>query len=246
MSKFIRDRFEKNFGASDFDNLMCPYGCQKTLNIKFDMDYECLASQEYNNDNIDDDYYSEFVRILECTSCCRVICLTGVKVSSLVMCGVTGVEDEIVEFTIRSHDCSFLPIEISDKWPNAVAGEIKSSGNHLFSDREACMNNLRKAIECLVDEFKIPSTGTIKGKDVFISLHNRIDSLCTQEKLSAPTKQLLTSVKWLGNKGSHSSSRIEKDDVLHAYDALKNVLDEIYVTPTILANAQKINTSKGN
>lgn len=58
---------------------------------------------------------------------------------------------------------------------------------------------------------------------------------------------MILAIKWLGNAGSHSRSKISFDDVLDAYEFLEHILQEVYVQKTkkLKARAKEVNKKKG-
>lgn len=242
MSKIVRGYFEGSISAVDIDNWPCPYCGTGNLKLIFSEKNESSEAKEYNY-VIGDDFRIEFVKVFKCAKCVNMFAINGVEIETPVSCPDTGEEDSIVECIISSHSCSFLPIDVSDEWPCKVVDEIKNSGKYLFSDHSACINSLRKAVELLMCEHGIPSTKPNKdGQEVFISLDKRIAEF---EKCVISTDKLLSSVKWLGNTGSHASGRLSKDSILHAYDSLKRVLDSLYVDIHLYKNADRIDKQKG-
>jgi hypothetical protein len=94
--------------------------------------------------------------------------------------------------------------------PETIRMEIRRSYPLVFADPASAANPLRSALECFMDE-----TGTIKernGKP--LTLHQRLVEF---KNFNANVAELLGSVKWLGNDGSHYGHGLTYDDLLKAY-----------------------------
>jgi hypothetical protein len=92
-------------------------------------------------------------------------------------------------------------ISLPDKLPRLVRQEIEKSFSLFWNDKGACANSLRKSVERLLDDFKIPSTKmNKKGEDCLIPLNKRIEEF---KKVDPEHSDALDALKFIGNIGSH-------------------------------------------
>jgi hypothetical protein len=131
-------------------------------------------------------------------------------------------------------------ISIPDDCPDTVKSPLTESFRLLFSSPSASANNVRIALEQLLNELKIKRFRLANGKRLIISLHSRIAKI---PQKYAELKDLMLAVKWLGNAGSHDNNGITIDDVFDAYEMTEHVLQEIYEPKRkrLKAIAKKVN-----
>lgn len=169
---------------------------------------------------------------------CRLICTNPSCKNIVVSTGtgsvdyepVYGLDDEISN--IKHWDYFqpkiFIPsldiFKVTADIPDDINKNIRKSFELFFINPAASLNQLRIAIEKLLDYLRIKKYSTSKGKRIPITLHTRIDLL---SKKYQNIKDLLIAVKWLGNTGSHSNN-ITIDDVMDAYDIFEVVLKELF------------------
>ncbi|MCB4762245.1 MAG: DUF4145 domain-containing protein [Sulfurovum sp.] len=129
--------------------------------------------------------------------------------------------------------------------PKEVEENIKVSFSLFFSNPPSAANYIRVALESLLTSLKVKRFNiNKKTKRQKITLHARIDLLPDKyEKI----RKTCEAIKWLGNEGSHSDSKITIDDVLNGYDMFSTILEELYEEKTkkLTKMVKKINTKKG-
>lgn len=141
----------------------------------------------------------------------------------------TGTYDEEYSptFTKSFHpkSCHPMPriIPIPQNCPKGVVEELESSFRSFWCDTTAAANHIRTAVEHLMTFVRITRRVKKGKKFVYRALHQRIEAFTLRNPVIG--KQLMA-IKWLGNSGSHGT-KIEKDDLLDAFEIIEHVLDEI-------------------
>jgi Domain of unknown function (DUF4145) len=136
-------------------------------------------------------------------------------------------------------------ISIPENCPKTVETSLDESFKLFFTSPSASANNIRIALEKLLNELKIRRfIVNKKKKRQLLTLHQRIEIL--PDKYSH-FKEIILAIKWLGNAGSHSNDEITRDDVMDAYELIEHLLDQIYQPKDkrIESIAKKINRNKG-
>lgn len=133
---------------------------------------------------------------------------------------------------------------VPEKCPSKVSEPLLESFKSFFSSPHSALNCVRIAVEELLTDLGIKRYNRGRGKMSFVSLHDRINSLPSKFE---EVKEMLLAIKWLGNAGSHSVSKISRDDVLDAYEFIEHVLKKAYANndKELLARARKVNRAKG-
>lgn len=143
-------------------------------------------------------------------------------------------------------------IPIPDQCPTDVAAEIELAFKVFFSDFAGAINHLRKSVERILDYLDIPRQQIVTDKKTgkkrkrIRDLHNRIDEFRKKDKKDRALADRLEAIKWIGNRGSHSSS-IKADDVFDALDLVEDFILEHFEKKgkRIVALTQKIIKRKG-
>ena len=125
----------------------------------------------------------------------------------------------------------FIPhlkfFRIPDETPYEVKRCINASFNLFFVGSGSALNEIRNAIEFLMDALKVPRVGPNEEdppEEVRWDLDKRVGKLSGEHR---KYKQHLLAIKNLGNWGSHAVETT-RQDVLNAYEVLHFVLDGIY------------------
>ncbi|HDQ4152932.1 DUF4145 domain-containing protein [Pseudomonas aeruginosa] len=117
----------------------------------------------------------------------------------------------------------FPPLKFIDcpaATPREVQASLNSASCLYYSHPAAACNCLRMAAEDILTSLgvAIPEAGE------FVSFGNRIKQL--PEK--STEYNLLDAVRWLGNAGSHSGSKITHKDAEHAFTVIDLLIEEVY------------------
>lgn len=131
----------------------------------------------------------------------------------------------------------FLPeimfFSIPEKCPNKISLQVKKAFSSYWNNIPSSANNIRKALELIMDEKDIDEG----------SLHQRIEKFETTEP---EISKSLMALKWIGNIGSHAGS-IEKTDILKSFQVLYFTLLKLYddKEKNIKNYIEEINQNKG-
>ena len=86
--------------------------------------------------------------------------------------------------------------QLNENIPEAISEEIKESFKLYWTDSSSCANKVRKVIELIMDNLKIPKTHLKSKKRVRYSLHQRIENFKIKNHNQG---ELLMAIKWIGN-----------------------------------------------
>ncbi|CAI3924817.1 unnamed protein product [Commensalibacter communis] len=223
----LRDYFQKN--SHSF--LVCPI-CQKCT-LKLDQDsFRTVIRKVGRECEREDILYDTWCKthVFSCflicidDSCQESIVCSGAKKFDTYNCIETG-KYEVFSIYYPKYFYPYLCLfKIPEKCPDSVKQAIEESFATFFSSITATTNSIRISIEALLREHEILS-GDESGK--FVSLHRKIENIPENSELYPFKEQLLT-LKYMGNDGSHSESKVEKEDIVDAYEVLSDVLDKLY------------------
>lgn len=133
-----------------------------------------------------------------------------------------------------------LPILVPEK----IKMPLHASFELFFCNPSSSLNNLRMALEELLNQLEIKKYRNTKKGRLHLSLHERISLL---ENKFLDIKDFCLAIKWHGNAGSHSNSIVSRNDVLDAYEIFKVILDKVFDDKPKKINdmVKKINKQKG-
>lgn len=178
---------------------------------------------------------------LECNKCKDIVIAVLRKNIDFVL------EEDGETKYIYITQCYFHPapylINIPVKCPSSLRKLIKESFSLFWIDIESCANRIRISVEELMNLLMISKTYlSTKKKRIKLSLHERIIKYKTK---NPEIGELLLSLKWIGNAGSHNSKLIQ-DDIFDSYEILELVLKKLYDTKEseIIKLSTKINKKK--
>lgn len=122
----------------------------------------------------------------------------------------------------------FLPhlkiFNVPKETPEDITSSVFNSFELFFSNPSASANQIRIALEQLLDSLKVKKYALSKGKRHIIPLHGRIGLI---PKKFSDFQDAMYAIKWLGNDGSHPK-QITLDDVMDVYEILEYLLEEIF------------------
>ncbi|WP_422847235.1 DUF4145 domain-containing protein [Acidovorax sp. M14] len=192
---------------------------------------------ETRRDKNDPDFEPEWVREtfrhdLTCShpNCGEPIVLVGeARVLEFNTAGEYGYEPEYAMYYEPRY---FIPhlrmFEVPPNTPEKVRKSIDASFNLFFVSSGSALNEIRNAVEFLMDELGVArhETDLLTGEVVRWDLDKRVGKMPNQ---GGPNlKQHIGAIKTLGNWGSHAVMT-NRTDVLEAYKVLHYVLDEMYL-----------------
>jgi len=225
----------KTFGTGSFPDYECPK-CGAHLKLGdiglFDSMYT-KGSRKYNDEH-DQDHENGVFHV--CLTCTRPSCE-----ESIVVVGTTYMDELHDDDYLHNRERHFItyctpeyfipPLEmfkIPDATPHKVKECIKASFNLFFVSSGSALNEIRNAVEFLMDELQVPRKGLDdNGMEERWDLDKRVGKMPNVPGTTNVKSQLLQ-VKNLGNWGSHAVET-DRTDVLNAYELLHYVLDELYL-----------------
>lgn len=163
-----------------------------------------------------------FSAILTCATCSENLAVSGTWTNDV------GYD----ECGSESYHPTFAPLfvnpplhvfQIPESCPKALKEAVISAFSIMWCDQNACVNQIRSAIELVLTHVGIPRF-QVKGKRRFLSLAKRVDRLPTRY---SNLKNELTALRWLGNAGSHTG-QITKNDALDGFELLEHVFEELF------------------
>jgi len=206
------------------ENYICPI-CKRGFLVLKDFDkIQTPESREDNfevkdkiNSNVQVQYYYYSAK-LECNKCKETIFCAGDFFDSFY-------DDYLPSINERMTPKIFFPtldiIDIPSLTPNIVKEEIKKSFDLYWINESACANSIRRSLEYLMDVEGVKKVGISEaGKSYKINLHKRLKSFTKVDS------DLLISIKWIGNEGTHGIISIE--DLLTGYEILEYALAMAY------------------
>lgn len=165
---------------------------------------------------------------IELVFCCLLKCDLGRCSTVVAVSGSGYVKDtpwEAREEGESSHTelfqaLSFIPplsaFTIPSRCPGHVVDPLRLSFSLFLNVQGAAANAIRIALEEMMTALGVAQTG---------SLYQRIEALPTQYR---EYKTALTSMRLLGNAGSHTLDRVTATDIEQAYTIIEFVLQKIY------------------
>lgn len=220
--------FSKN-SVPDYECPKCGAHLKQGDLIEFASAYT-KDSRKHNPDHDQDHEMGVFHASLECTrpSCGETIVVVGrTREDEIYAEGEDGYDREYVTYCTPQYFIPPLEIfKIPGATPHSVKESIMASFNLFFVSSGSALNEIRNAIEFLMDELKVPRKGLdANGVEERWDLDKRVGKMPNQD---VNVKAHLLAIKNLGNWGSHAVDT-DRNDVLDAYDLLSHVLEALYV-----------------
>lgn len=244
---------DQNLWRSSFRKSRIPaFSCPECGEGKLELKSGSYQSQEgkhfkdWKKDTDNEDIYEgeRFICFLVCDidPCAEIIAVSG---------AIGTVEEEVQghqRLVPALEPKSMYPaphiFRLSERLKPEVEKALIESFELYWTDKSACANRIRAAVEALLDGYKIPRT-TInkKHKRVDLNLSSRIDKFAA--KITGHT-DALNALRTIGNVGSHKGGSTE-EEVLTAYRLLEGVLAELIDKKSVeeLKLAKKIVKDKG-
>lgn len=161
--------------------------------------------------------------------------------------GAPSEYDWVDRYCVRSILPAPWPIVPPQGTPPLVREALEDAARLLWQSSEAAANQVRQAVEHLMDSRGIKKR--VKGIDkkgnpitTRLVLHNRIELFGKQDAANA---DILLAVKWLGNSGSHAGG-LKRVDVFDAFDMMEKVLNKLYGgDKALMKRVTQVNRNKG-
>lgn len=217
--------FSTSFSEGNIPEYRCPF-CLNASLVKEDLSIHSTASSNRNRHEDWWEYEHEetvFRLILRCPRCDELVFAHG-----------DGFIDE--EFDVDSEEQwsryyvqyirpkNFFPplkfIICPPATPKEVQAHLETASSLFHAYPSASCNSLRMAAEDILTSLGVPEA----KPGGFLSFGNRIKKLPD----SSNEYNLLDAIRWLGNEGSHSGSKISHEDAGHAFEVIDLLLEECY------------------
>jgi Domain of unknown function (DUF4145) len=223
-----RELWRLTFLRSDIPPFVCPRCKQGRLILDektFHYEEPTHSKAAQAHEAWDVDWVEErFVMFLRCgiPKCGEVVAVAGdTSVEQVIK------DDGDWEYESLLRPRSMFPgppiITIPDETPAEVRQEIQLSFQLFWTDHGACASRLRKSVELLIDDFKIPREGKDKkGKTYRLSLQERVNAFKT---IDAEYGAALDALRIVGNLGTHGE--LKRVIVLDAYEIYEDALAEL-------------------
>jgi hypothetical protein len=172
-----------------------------------------------------------FVAMPTCNFCSEVITISGAARFFNELNSQTDLDylgEKYLGFTPIHIYPPLNIISIPTICPIEIKECLVKSFSHYWYDLAACANTIRNTLEIMMD---------IQGiQNQNIKLHDRLKKY---QKKDPENGKLLIAIKWIGNAGSHSQN-LSKDHILHAFELIETVIDNIYERPEKLIRLHNI------
>jgi hypothetical protein len=221
------DTFERDYyDTQEITGLICPE-CQDGKLVIYKKNVKLIEYRNevkgYNGFENDNFKYS-FHGFLVCNNCLEKIVFSGKASSEIENYNDTILESYSNDLKIEYIERPPFLFKIDKKIPSEIKEIIIDSFKLFWLDIDSCANKIRICIELLMDLFNVKKYTIIKNKRRLLSLHERIIIFSGK---NLELKNILTSIKWIGNFASHKE-KINKDDIIDGYILLEYVINRIF------------------
>lgn len=219
------------FAAPGSTGFPCPK-CETPLEVALDdvKSYETKESERYQRMAMSspEEIDLRFTARLKCPS---ISCSTDVVCVGSAGLDQVPTEDEYGNVTGWEYECFYNPLffypslrmaEIPPRCPDSVKVRLEASFSQYFFSVNGALNELRGALEALLDELDVPRQDDKRKRLV---LHDRIERL---PDTLAKFHKLFMAMKVLGNSGTHVDEGFGKKDLLIGYQLMEAVLQAIF------------------
>lgn len=204
------------------------------------------ATQNSSNEEWFEPEYSNYIftGILCCENCREKVAVSGAG----------NVEEDYGEdgreyYTLLTPKFFHPPLRIiepsiSKDVPADVIVYLEKAFQIFWCDADSCVNRLRTVVEYLLDGIGIDRN---HPKGDRLSLAARINLLVEPQHVEV--KDALTSLRYMGNDGSHGSVGIERHELLLAFAVVKYCLEKLFPNVSdeseVLTFVSEVNQRKG-
>jgi hypothetical protein len=203
-------------------------------------------SEEYWTPEHEVSRFSALMRCRNCRECVAVGGTSGVEEDRYI--NQEGEEDGNYVSTYRPLYFHPAPpiFVVGRQCPAVVKHHLSRAFLLIWSDNQACANALRSGVEALLDTQKMPKfVINSRRKRVSISTHSRVEKLKTKNPEAAG---YLMAIKWLGNAGSHETTKAPKrDELLDGFELFEEAIELLFMRKPerLLKLAKEITRRKG-
>lgn len=204
------------------------------------------ATREWNDWGDPTDIRGTFGASLRCsniTDCGDTVHVSG-DVAVDYASGYIGADEPFeTVLTVRWFHPSLRIVDVPEGTPESVSAELVNVGALVWSNPDAALWSLRKAVELVMDH-----QGVRKEDNGYnLTLSKRLKEFKTAHPDMDEVVELLDSTRWAGNDGTHGTGHSGKD-VLYVVKFVELALESLYSESdrdASLAHARKINTNRG-
>lgn len=126
--------------------------------------------------------------------------------------------------------------------PASVQDGVARAAAVLFADPGLAATALRLVVEQFLTSEGVPATRPNGG---FVSADHRIKAWRDGSEDRSRVADLLLAVKWIGNAGTHSLSKLTVEEVLNGVEFLDEAFHALFVGPDVDARAKAVNAARG-
>lgn len=151
-------------------------------------------------------------------------------------------------YSVRFFNPSISIMSVPARAPEAVRDGILRASRVLFTDPGLAATALRTAVEGFLTSEGIPA---VRAPNKIVSLAKRledwkkVDDTAKTDDTGVTVYDLFTSVRWIGNAGTHEGSDLTVADVLEGAGLLHEAFHKLFTASDIEKSARSINEAKG-
>jgi hypothetical protein len=188
------------------------------------------SKASHAHDDFDHDWVTyRFGCLLKCSNsnCQEIVACIGTGGVDHFGYGMDASFDEVYQdYFIPLYFVPALNLfKIKPNCPAEISKQIVKAFSLYWCDISACANQIRIALEMIMDNHRIKRTYlNDRRKRKPLALQIRID---TFGRRFPKVKDQLTAIKWIGNFGSHVGE-LERVDLINAFTLLEYCIDHLY------------------
>lgn len=240
------------FRRDDAPNWQCPSCGSASLNLKPEelrVHESAETARSKGEDWFDVDYVS--YRFSATLHCANLRCKEVVAVVGSGEVDVEHIPDDegrwdvhyADSFSPRFFEPCLVPILIPENTPVDVKNSLNAAFAIIFTNRDAAANQLRVALEVLLDEQGVKSKDK-NGENLKLGnrVNDHLDGEFVKNRELIKYQKRLSAIQWIGNDGSHGNGSISVDDLLAGLEIIESLLVSLYpsLSTDIDALAQKM------
>ncbi|VXC04862.1 DUF4145 domain-containing protein [Massilia sp. 9I] len=237
----------QSFVADNVPPWQCPNCCDGRLKLvgNFVVKDDAATARSWGEEWFEPEHaHYVFNGLLQCANCSEHV----------VVCGDGFVEEDYDEegrkyYTVLTPKFFYPTLKIitpntNEKVPDEVMAFLEKAFQVFWCDADASVNRLRTVLEYILDDLGVVREN---GKGDRLDLSSRISKL-TDPKFDQ-VKAAMTSIRHMGNDGSHGSIGIERRELLAAFAVVNYCLEQLYPKipdhTAVLEFVEKVNKQKG-
>jgi hypothetical protein len=233
------------FISDDVPPWNCPTcsGGRLMLKGQFSMNDDAVTQRDCREEWFDSEHsHYVFNGLLQCNSCSEHVVVSGD--------GTTEEDYGVYErnyYNVLTPKFFYPPLKIiepntNNKVPENVKIYLEKAFQVFWCDAGSCVNRLRTVLEYMLDDLQVDRL-SLKGER--LDLGSRIVKIVDPK--FAHVKDAMTSLRHMGNDGSHGAIDIQRHELLSAFSVIKYCLEQIYAHDhsDVLKFVSQVNERKG-